>query len=116
MNPVIKNISFRFTVFDNGWMYPSFWFAPEELSNVISGWAMEYRTFESVAKLIDDIKNLNKIALPNNEHLTSNESHIYIKNKDQVTFDTEYVTGLKPVTIPIDEALNLFEQYKDWLF
>lgn len=116
MSDIIKNLSFRFTVFENGWMYPSFWFAPEDLCKVICGWAMEYRTSESVNKLIEDISRLNTFSLPNNETITSNENHIYIREKDQVTFDMEFVTELKPVTIPIADAIYLFERYREWLY
>lgn len=115
MNKLIKNLSFRFTVFDNGMIYPSMWFLPEEISNVLNYWSNQYTTSQSVLQLINEIQSLNNLPLPNNEIITHNENHIYIKEKEQLIFDVEYISGLKPIVISLSDSIYLFQRYYDWL-
>ncbi|MBL7828932.1 MAG: hypothetical protein JNJ57_20015 [Saprospiraceae bacterium] len=114
----IKHLSLRLTYMDtvHDRVFPEIWFQPEEICRVVSEWTVEYRTSESVKQLIEKIKLLNEFPLPNKEAITSNETHIYIRTRDEVTFDVEYVTELKPVTLPIHDVIYLFEQYYNWLF
>ncbi|WP_236979433.1 hypothetical protein [Membranihabitans maritimus] len=112
---VIKNLVFYIKLNDRGQYYFDFWFEPSNWSKVLSGWALEYTTVENVNRLLGEIKQLSNRELTKNAMITSNESHIYIQERDEVTFDMELVTELKPVTLPIEDTLFLFRKYRDWL-
>lgn len=117
MENSIQFLSLRLCYSDSlpGEVFPEIWFQPETISRVITCFTIEYRTAEKVKSLLQNLKLLNEFPLPNNESLTSNDSHIYIRERDQVTFDVEYVTELKPVTLHLNDVLYLFEKYRDFL-
>ena len=112
---MIQNLSFRITVFDTGWRFPSFWFLPEEKSKVVSNWTTEYATAQSVETLLDNLRLLHTLELPTKERIESNECKIYLKARNVLVFDIEYATGLPPVEMDYDDAIELFTKYHDWL-
>lgn len=103
----IKNIQFRTTVLQSNSRQHGVYFEPKEKMGVINQFMITYSNSKSVRKLLDELKE-------GKEYIGIDESHIYISNS-KVIFDMKLVTELEPVEIQLEDAIEMFEMYNDYL-
>jgi len=110
----LQKIQFSTTLLQNESRIHGVYFEPTSKKDVINNFLVVYRNSMDVHKLTTKLNTLKDHEGSEPICITYNDCHIHI-NKGKAIFDMEYVTSLAPIELAINDAINFFKLYKEYL-